>query len=94
MTLSGPVPTTIVNTLSSLTQSIIEGEVVHNTSTLTITFKFGTQTEMCRKQIQDISLYSEKCSSFCLTNDCPDLTPYYKDPVLAKCIDDCPDGYT
>ena len=29
-----------------------------------------------------------------MSNDCPDLTPYYKDPFQARCVDDCQDGYT
>lgn len=91
MTLSGTTPVTVTTDLVSLTQTIIEGEVVHNTSTMTITFKFGTQTETCRKQLQDISLYSQKCADYCLSNNCPDLTPYYKDPFASRCIDDCPD---
>ena len=94
MTLSGTTPVTVTTDLVSLTQTIIEGEVVHNTSTMTITFKFGTQTENCRKQLQDISLYSQKCADYCLSNNCPDLTPYYQDPFASRCIDDCPDGYT
>jgi hypothetical protein len=61
---------------------------------MTITFKFGTQTETCKKQLQDISLYSQKCADYCLSNNCPDLTPYYKDPFASRCVDDCQDGYT
>jgi len=61
-----------------------------------MTIEFGTRTETCRKIIQDISLYYEKCSSFCGSNDCPATTPYYRDPdtVTAKCVSDCPHGYT
>jgi hypothetical protein len=94
MTLSGTTPVTVTSDLISLTETIIEDEVVHNTSTFTITFKFGTQTDTCKKQLQDISLYSQKCADFCVSNDCPDLTPYYQDPFLPRCVENCQDGYT
>ena len=57
-------------------------------------FSFGTQEENCRKIIQDISIYYEQCSSYCGSNDCPAIKPYYKDPLLTKCISSCPVGYT
>jgi len=43
--------------------------------------------------IQDISLFYEKCSSICGSNDCP-TEPYYKHPTQSICVSDCPDGYT
>lgn len=94
MTLTGPTDTIVNNTLTSNTESIIEGEVLHTASTFTMMIEFGTQSETCRKIIQDISLFYEKCASFCGSNDCPANTPYYRHPVDAKCVLDCPDGYT
>ena len=55
---------------------------------------FGTQSDTCRKIVQDISLYFEKCSSFCQSNDCPVSLPYFKHPINPVCVSDCPDGYT
>ena len=94
MTLSGSTPTVINTTLTGLTETVIEGEVLHNTATLTLTLEFGTQTETCRKIVQDISLFFEECSSFCLSNDCPASLPYFKHPVSDICVSDCPFGYT
>ncbi len=59
-----------------------------------MTVEFGTQGETCRKIIQDISIYYEKCQSYCGSNDCPDVEPYYKHPTLNKCVSLCPPGYT
>ena len=59
-----------------------------------MTVAFGTQSETCRKIVQDISLYFEKCSSFCGSNDCPASVPYFKHPVHAVCVSDCPNGFT
>lgn len=67
---------------------------MHSTPTFTLTIAFGTQAETCRKIVQDISLYFEKCSSFCQSNNCPATLPYFKHPTLATCVSDCPDGYT
>jgi len=94
MTLSGSTPTVVPQTLSTNTTTIIEGEVVHNTATFTLTFDFGTQGETCRKQIQDISIYFERCQTYCESNDCPDAEPYYKDPINTKCLSSCPNGYS
>ncbi len=59
-----------------------------------MTVEFGTQTDICRKSIQDISIYFEKCDPVCLSNDCPDTEPYYKHPLESRCVNDCPHGYT
>jgi len=94
MTLDGPSPYIVTQTLSTNSQTIIEGEVVHNTGPFILVLEFGTQGETCRKQIQDISVYFEKCQTYCGSNDCPDTGPYFKHPVDAKCVSVCPDGYT
>ena len=44
--------------------------------------------------VQDISIYFEKCSPFCNSNNCPNIEPYYKDPFSDLCVNDCADGYT
>jgi hypothetical protein len=44
MTLTGPTPVTVTQDLSTYTETIVEGEVVHNTGPFAITFKFGTHT--------------------------------------------------
>jgi len=54
---------------------------------------FGTHSDTCRKIVQDISLFYEKCSSFCGSNICP-TAPYFKHPSLNECVADCPNGYT
>jgi hypothetical protein len=59
-----------------------------------LTIEFGTQGQMCRKIVQDISIYFEECSSFCMSNDCPPSLPYFKHPVSDICVSDCPNGYT
>jgi len=93
MTLQGPTPYIVTQTLSTNSQTIIEGEVVHNTGPFTLVFEFGTQGETCRKQIQDISVYFEKCQTYCGSNDCPDTEPYFKHPVDSRCVSVCPVGY-
>lgn len=94
MTLEGSTPTIVTQALTTNTQTIVEGEVVHNTGPFTLVLEFGTQGETCRKQIQDISVYFEKCQTYCGSNDCPDTEPYYKHPVDVRCLSNCPDGYT
>jgi hypothetical protein len=44
MTLTGPTPVTVTQDLSTYTETIVEGEVAHNTGQFAITFKFGTHT--------------------------------------------------
>jgi hypothetical protein len=39
--------------------------------------------------IQDISIFYEKCSDLCTSNDCPSSGTYYKHRTLAKCVSDC-----
>lgn len=40
-------------------------------------------------KIKDITIFYEKCYSFCKSDICPDSLPYYKHPTLDKCISDC-----
>ena len=93
MTLSGSTPVTVNSVLTSNTESILEGAVVHNTATFTLTIEFGTQSETCRKSVQDISIYFEQCHPVCASNDCPNTEPYYKHPLESRCVSDCPDGF-
>lgn len=72
---------------------VIEASITHNTNTFTLKFGFGTQGQDCRKMIQDITIYYEKCLSYCNSNDCPVSGTYYKHPTLDKCVSDCPDGF-
>jgi hypothetical protein len=44
MTLSGTTPVTVTKDLSTYMETIVEGEVAHNTGQFAITFKFGTHT--------------------------------------------------
>jgi hypothetical protein len=110
MTLSTPTPTIIPLPLVAGQENIIEGQAVHETPTLTVTFEFGTQAENCRKIIQDVSVYFEKCATYCNSNICPNSEPYFKhftndecvadcspnysDDINKICVNDCPDGYT
>ncbi len=93
-TLSGNTSTVVNKTLTELTETIIEGEVIHNSQSFTLTLEFGTQSETCRKIVQDISLYFEKCSSFCMSNDCPLSLPYFKHQTNDMCVNDCSNGFT
>ncbi len=65
-------------TLVQSTPSILEGEATHTGATVTLKFQFGTASQNCRKIIQDISVYFEKCQTFCGSNLCPDDLPYFK----------------
>jgi hypothetical protein len=98
MTLSGGTGTTaatVTVTLATDTETIVEGEVLHTDPTaFTVTLAFGTQGETCRKIVQDLAIYYEECKSYCLSNDCPASGSYFKHPVDARCVSDCPDGYT
>ena len=59
-------------TLTSNTEDIIETYAGHSSNTnLTIQIQFGTQGQMCRKIVQGISIYFERCYTFCISNDCP-----------------------
>lgn len=110
MTLSGDIPTAVNNTLTPSIEQVIEGSIVHSLPAFTLTFSFGTQGENCRKIVQDISVYYEKCLPYCNSNDCPSIEPYYKqlgvdscvnncspnfaDPLDFMCVAVCPNGYT
>jgi len=89
MTLSGDLPTAVTKSLTQSAEEIIEGEVVHSLPAFTLTFAFGTQGENCRKIIQDISVYYEKCLPYCQSNDCPSIEPYYKQLNIASCVNNC-----
>jgi hypothetical protein len=93
LTLSGTTPVTAESVLTTNTETIVEGQIEHTTATFTLSIDFGTQGETCRKMVQDISIFYEKCSSFCMSNECPPTEPYFKDPVLLKCVNSCPAGY-
>ncbi len=89
MTLSGTTPLTVPADLTAGQQEVIEGAVDHTTATFTLTISFGTQGEVCHKILQDISVFYEACSSFCGSNICSAIQPYYKKSSLYECIDDC-----
>ena len=74
--ISGDIPTVVTKTLAQSAEEVIEGEVVHSLPAYTLTFAFGTQGENCRKIIQDISVYYEKCLPYCQSNDCPSIEPF------------------
>ena len=90
MTVAGT-PTS--QTIAQSTLSIIEGSATHNGSTAAVSFEFGLQSDTCRKIIQDISVYYEKCFTFCGSNLCPDDLPYYKLLGPNECVAKCPHGY-
>ena len=94
MTLSGPTNTVVTQSLSPNVETIVEGQVVHTTSTFILTVQFGTQGQSCRKILQDVAIYYEKCQTYCTSNDCPNTQPYFKHPTESRCVTDCPDGYT
>ena len=83
----------VTSNLITTTETLIEGQVLHTGSTFTLSFSFGTQADTCSKLIQDISIYYEKCHSYCGSNDCPNIEPYYRHPVNLQCISDCPEGF-
>lgn len=43
--------------------------------------------------IQDFTIYYEKCFSYCGSNDCPNLVPYYKQLNALQCVSDCSPNY-
>ncbi len=49
MTLSGDTSVTVNSVLTTNTETILEGEVIHNSATFTLTIDFGTQGETCLK---------------------------------------------
>ncbi len=61
LVLSGAVPVSVNKNLSPNTDTIIEAEVVHALSTLSLTIAFGTPSQSCSKLVQDITLYWKKC---------------------------------
>jgi hypothetical protein len=94
MALSGT-PNAVVNpSLTTNLETIVEAEVVHSAMTFSVTIQFGTQGQTCRRLLQDFSIFYEKCETYCASNDCPDVKPYFKHPSQNKCVADCPDGYT
>lgn len=76
MSIGGTVTTPL--TLVQSTPNIFEGEAAHTGATAALEFQFGTASQICRKIIQDISVYFEKCQTFCGSNLCPDDLPYFK----------------
>jgi hypothetical protein len=61
MTLSGSPNVVVTQPLVKDTDTVLEGQVVHDTATFTLTIEFGTNPEGCRRVLQDISIYFEKC---------------------------------
>ena len=59
MILSGSTPVSI--TLVTDTEAILESQIVHTAATLTLAINFGTQGQLCRKMVQDITIYYYKC---------------------------------
>lgn len=51
--------------------------------------EFGNSQESCRKMVQDISVFYEACESYCGSNICPSIEPYYKHEIEQKCVRDC-----
>jgi hypothetical protein len=93
MTLSGDAPEVVNQILTANTESIVQGEVLHTASTLTLTIVFGVATQNCRKIVQDITLYSTTCKDFCGSNVCPSSGTYYMHPNTVECVSECPNGY-
>jgi hypothetical protein len=71
MTLSGAAPEIVDIPLAVNTETIVQGEVAHTTSTFSLTIAFGIASQSCRKMVQDITLYTTTCKDFCGSNDCP-----------------------
>jgi len=94
MALSGTSNAVVNSSLAKNAETIVEAEVVHSTSTFSVTIQFGTQDQTCRRLLQDVSIFYEKCETYCASNDCPNSKPYFKDPLQNRCVADCPDGYT
>lgn len=113
MTIYGtaPAPNAVfTTTLTDGVETVLEGTHLHTNVKLTVGFLFGTVNQNCRKMIQDVTIYYEKCQSYCGSNDCPATEPYYKHrtdlrcvnlctPDFADipnnvCVNDCPNGFT
>jgi hypothetical protein len=93
MTLSGTSNVVVNPSLATNVETIVEAEVVHRASTFSVTIQFGTQDQTCRRLLQDFSIFYEKCETYCASNDCPDVKPYFKHPSQNKCIN-FSDNYT
>jgi hypothetical protein len=85
---------TSTQTIPVNSQKVVEGHFLHNTVDFILKIQFGTASRECRRLVQDITIYALKCESYCASNDCPDVKPYFKHPSQNKCVADCPDGYT
>jgi hypothetical protein len=93
MTLSGS-PNQVANlTLAPNIDTVLEGQIAHSTATFTVTIAFGTHGQPCRRILQDISIYYEKCSSHCLSKNCPNDLPHYKLSSGNTCVNSCPYGF-
>lgn len=58
MILDGSTPVSVTKTLASNTEEIIEATIDHNTAGFLLTIQFGTQGDLCRKMLQDITIYA------------------------------------
>jgi hypothetical protein len=61
MTLSGSPNVVVTQALTKDADTVLEGQVAHNTAAFTLTIAFGTNPQGCRRVLQDISIYFERC---------------------------------
>ena len=61
MTLSGSPNVVVTQALTKDADTVLEGQVAHNTAAFTLTIAFGTNPQGCRRILQDISIYFERC---------------------------------
>ena len=91
--MAGATNVEVPQTLTMNDESIVEGAVVHNQTAFSVTIEFGTQGQTCRRMVQDVSIYFERCEHQCLSTNCPVVLPHYKLSNANTCVSDCPDGY-
>jgi hypothetical protein len=83
----------VVYPITQNTETIIEDDFAHTGSTFELTIAFGIHGQGCRKMVQDISIYYERCPTHCGSKHCLDAGPYYTHPDIVSCVNDCPDGF-
>lgn len=93
MTIYGTPSAVFTSILAENVSTIIEGSSLHSSPILKIGFFFGIVNQNCRKMIQDVTIYYEKCNSYCGSNDCPLVEPYYKHRTDLRCVSVCTPDY-
>lgn len=74
------------------TSSVFESNLVHHTAdTLGLTLSFGQVSHNCGKLLQDLTIYLQKCPSYCTT--CTD-GGILKQLNSDECLSTCPNGQT